>query len=112
VPVSGIPYSDSFGVPSVPKTLATVANATSAVDYAFTTPGADFASKVAHDAPPPDWLEALLFSFNNPPASFETQFFLGPAGSGAPVHYHGHGEEKETGGGGAWELGAQTFSIY
>ena len=27
---------------------------------------------------------------NNAAYSFELQFYLGPAGTGAPVHFHGH----------------------
>ena len=128
VPVAAIPYSDSFGTRSQPRTLADVAGVNSTtlaasslssssssslaleglegvqgaalssplsaatVDYAFATPGNgpgnNWAAKVAADAPPPSWLAATLALF--PLSGFETQFYLGPGGSGAPTHFHGH----------------------
>jgi hypothetical protein len=57
--------------------------------------GNEFASMVAADAPLPEWFASILAPFRKEKrfgASLSPQFYLGPAGSGAPVHFHGHGE--------------------
>ena len=62
--------------------------------YAFFTPMQSFIRDMERDAPPPPFLADLLLRSSSEVAttvaSAELQFFLGPAGSGAPVHFHGH----------------------
>ena len=96
VPVSTIPYAGSFGMRAAVTTMAELANATTdggaaaaaaGQSYAFSTPMQDYIAEMQRDAPPPPFLAELL---SGPEASAELQFFLGPAGSGAPVHFHGH----------------------
>ena len=99
VPVSTVPYAGSFGMPSAVTTLGALAGARQSAQesealggqsYAFSTAMPEWQRSIAEDAPPPAFLSSLLGAQPGPGGSFETQFFLGPAGSGAPVHFHGH----------------------
>lgn len=92
VAVGAVPYANSFGLAAGGTTLGVVAelnysDAQPGQTYAFSTAMPDWHSQLERAAPPPAWLAELLGRFHG---SKETQFFLGPAGSGAPVHYHGH----------------------
>ena len=61
--------------------------------YAFTTPQKSWSKKLKKDAPMPSFLEFPLdsgYSLTERNGTVEWQFYLGPLGSGAPVHFHGH----------------------
>lgn len=88
VDVGTIPYPGSFGVASSAVTLSMVAdkNATSPQSlpsYAFTTPNPRWRKQLRDDCPLPPFVPVA-------DASDEIQFYLGSAGSGAPMHFHGH----------------------
>lgn len=93
VDVGAIPYPSSFGVVGKRITLQEAAELDSQVDasvktpslipsYAFSTPSQAWQARLLKDAPLP--------SFAPRGSSSEFQFYLGPAGSGAPMHFHGH----------------------
>ena len=119
VPAASIPYGDSFGVPSNTKTLKEVANSDAVVTptgkngnnervsiplYTFTTANQQWAQKLNRDVPFPEPLQKEVEPDEKKKGkkdastkmtieaaySFELQFYLGPAGTGAPVHFHGH----------------------
>jgi hypothetical protein len=51
--------------------------------YAFNVPVGRWRERMLADVELPDILQGLV-------ADAELQFYLGAAGTGAPVHYHGH----------------------
>lgn len=114
-PIGTIPYASSFGMSSGSMTMAELANmghsheARGAQSYAFTVAMRDWHGDLQRDAPPPPWLQELLDAFGG---SQETQFFLGPAGSGAPVHYHGHAVNVLAYGAKRWKLMAPSHAFY
>lgn len=72
-----------------------------APEYIFTTSSPLWRAKIEKDAPVPACLHFQLQNDgsvlvqdnknnNNNNADVALQFYLGPAGSGAPVHFHGH----------------------
>lgn len=88
VDVGAIPYPGSFGVASSAVTLSMVANQNATApqnspSYAFTTPNPRWSKQLRDDCPLPSFVPVA-------DASDEIQFYLGPAGSGAPMHFHGH----------------------
>lgn len=101
VPASALPYGDSFGVTTITTTLAEVAGAhgyddssSSSPLYAFLTPGPQWVQQLTADVPVPGCLTSTTLSpqgvIELKHYSHELQFYLGAAGSGAPVHVHGH----------------------
>ncbi|KAJ1405088.1 hypothetical protein B484DRAFT_483427 [Ochromonadaceae sp. CCMP2298] len=114
VPAAAIPYASSFGVPSSTATLAQVASivgpeveVSDGVEgvaesplYAFSTPSAAWAAQLLSEVPVPRSIRRSGSSTEDSGVgeveaggvswSFEIQFYLGPAGSGAPAHFHGH----------------------
>ena len=80
-----------------------------AQSYAFTVAMRDWHDDLQRDAPPPPWLQELLDAFGG---SQETQFFLGPTGSGAPVHYHGHAVNVLAYGAKRWKLMPPSHAFY
>lgn len=96
VEVGAIPYPTSFGVIGSAATLENVANFEVAdtvsdqlPDYAFTTPSPRWRAQLSKDCPLPDYVP-ISSTTQGSGSDREIQFFLGPAGSGAPVHFHGH----------------------
>lgn len=106
VPAATIPYAGTFGKKQSLSTIREVANSQDSTAevplYTFCTPTSQWADKLLSDVPVP---RSLLRSTADStdvdsgvgvvdPAtaswSFEIQFYLGPAGTGAPVHFHGH----------------------
>jgi len=111
VPAATIPYAGTFGKRQVMTTIRQVANSQDPVRpspadvplYTFCTPSAQWAPKLLAEVPVPRSLrrspagsegeddcgvgavDAATQSW-----SFEIQFYLGPAGTGAPAHFHGH----------------------
>ena len=102
---SSIPYASSFGYSGKDVSMAEMAEASSPLLttstpvrvsgdsimgddhiplYAFTTPSLSWRDKLLQDTPYSHVLESI------PANNIETQFYLGPAGSGAPPHFHGH----------------------
>lgn len=85
VPISSIPYGGSFGESVDISTMAEMAISSSiqlSQKYIFTTPQANWEDMIRRDAPPPNIIPSSIQT--------EIQFYLGPVGSGAPVHFHGH----------------------
>ncbi len=64
--------------------------------YAFSVASPKWHNKLKEDAPPPSLLAGQFYpgatsiDSNNEGNQVEIQFYLGPAGSGAPAHFHGH----------------------
>lgn len=102
VQASTLPYGDSFGVSTVKKTLAEVASSPPYTPsqpgnlplYTFQTPGSHAMQALARDVPLPRALvtaqQTSTGSIEKKAYPFELQFYLGAAGTGAPVHVHGH----------------------
>jgi hypothetical protein len=136
VSISSIPYAGSFGSPSQVTTLKEVADMgisasfSSSPSYAFSTPGSTWKSKLQKDALlPPFLLESLkvlgktvdedeiksksyIESQKIGSTSWEIQFYLGPAGSGAPVHFHGHAVNSLAYGQKKWFLFPPSEAFY
>jgi hypothetical protein len=112
-PASVIPYASSFGVAQAVATLQQVADfneppgkegdqdgkaPAAAPAYVFTVASNSLQRKLAKDAPVPNALnfqvengDTIVTSRNKgEEGNVALQFYLGPMGSGAPVHYHGH----------------------
>lgn len=98
VEVGAIPYPSSFGVAGQRVTMRAVAEmqhaeegggspASSSSRYAFSTASPAWQQRLRSDAPLPSFVP-LAAQQNG--ANQEIQFYLGPAGSGAPMHFHGH----------------------
>lgn len=114
VPTGAIPYASSFGLESGQATIAYVANQTDAPaeegsvpNYVFTTAALKSASwqrNMQGDAPPPPCLSGLQ--------DVVLQFYLGPAGSGAPVHFHGHAINSLAFGEKLWFLHPPSQAFY
>jgi hypothetical protein len=85
VPISSIPYGGSFGESVTMTTMEEMVTSSSiqlSQKYIFTTPRDNWEEMLRNDSPQPKII---------PPAiQTEVQFYLGPVGSGAPVHFHGH----------------------
>lgn len=112
VPISTIPYANSFGQSSansnsnaIPITFNEFATNRSwgsvySPDsnsnehyYAFTTAPPEWNQKMSRDVGVPPFVEySALDKGGNliRNTNIELQFYLGPAGSGAPMHIHGH----------------------
>lgn len=120
VPSSPIPYASSFGFKTEVKPLSDVIhsviaapaeygvavdgvsrNASTIPMYTFCTPSAQWSHKLLRKVPVPRPISRRLgaaeedsgvgaVNADSDSWNFEIQFYLGPAGSGAPVHYHGH----------------------
>lgn len=110
VTASTLPYSDSFGVQSSVKLMKDVANSDQVVTsgnnsservsvplYTFTTASPQWAQKLNKDVPFPEAIlskesadKTKASTEKKAAYSHELQFYLGPAGTGAPVHFHGH----------------------
>uniref|UniRef100_A0A7S3GSE1 JmjC domain-containing protein n=1 Tax=Spumella elongata TaxID=89044 RepID=A0A7S3GSE1_9STRA len=103
VPAASIPYASSFGITQMQSTIRQVANSPDTAEaplYTFCTPSPQWAPRLLTDVPVPRSIHRLkgregdsgvgeidpvLASWN-----LEIQFYLGAAGTGAPVHFHGH----------------------
>lgn len=139
VEVASIPYASSFGVDSKRKSLLEVANVASSLpneleasslslsvlsshveqNYAFTTVLQD---KLKEDCPPPPFLLPTSAESDSPSTSplttpshkvtYEMQFYLGPAGSGAPPHFHGNAVNTLAYGEKRWFLFPPTSAFY
>jgi len=97
VEVGSIPYPSSFGVAGSPATLKNVADlegplagATANPNYAFTVPSPRWRAQLGQDCPLPAFVPIQAPAAGGGSEDHEIQFYLGPAGSGAPVHFHGH----------------------
>ena len=135
VSVSSIPYAGSFGTQSQVTTLKEVADmgvsaSLSSPSYAFSTPGGTWKSKLQKDALIPPFLLESLKKFGKKvdedeiksksyienqklgSTSWEIQFYLGPAGSGAPVHFHGHAVNSLAYGQKKWFLFPSSEAFY
>jgi len=73
--------------------------------YAFATPHSSWQEKIREDAPTPTFLP--LEKDNS-----EIQFYLGPAGSGAPAHFHGHAVNTLAYGAKHWYLYPPSKAFY
>jgi len=82
------------------ETTSTVSNSFAVPLYTFCTPSEQWKSKLYRDVPIPrslrrqqnsnDDSEIGTVDATSSSWSFELQFYLGSAGTGAPVHFHGH----------------------
>lgn len=100
-------FVESFGVKSAAKTLRQVANADKVITigsvenrdgadadvplYTFVVPSNEWSSRITRDVPFPEPLTAVNPETGalGPAYSAQLQFYLGAAGTGAPIHYHG-----------------------
>jgi hypothetical protein len=135
VSVSTIPYAGSFGTPSQMTTLKEVADmggtaSLSSPSYAFSVPGGTWKTKLQKDAILPPFLLQSLKKLGKKidedeiksksyienqkmgSTSWEIQFYLGPAGSGAPVHFHGHALNSLSYGQKKWFLFPPSDAFY
>lgn len=96
VDVGAIPYPSSFGVPGQRVTMRAVAEMQQAEEKGSSS-ASSFTANYAFSTAPPAWQQRLWT--DAPLPSFvplagqqnaELQFYLGPGGSGAPMHFHGH----------------------
>lgn len=110
VPAAAIPYAGTFGKKQVMTTIRQVANSQDPARpspsdvplYTFCTPSPQWAPKLLADVPVPRSLRRTAEGTGGDDSgigavdaatqswSFEIQFYLGPAGTGAPAHFHGH----------------------
>jgi len=95
MPVSAIPYAGSFGKRGQMQTLDEIASLSS--DRSETSiPSPDEPPGYAFNVALPQWKEKIETAVGLPSVlnglvkDVEMQFYLGGAGTGAPVHYHGH----------------------
>jgi len=61
--------------------------------YAFSAAHPNWKKKLQQDVPLPrilSFTHPRFTKINEADGTLEVQFYLGPKGSGAPVHYHGH----------------------
>ena len=137
VSVSTIPYAGSFGTPSQMATLKEVADmggtaslSSASPSYAFSVPGGTWKTKLQKDAILPSFLLESLKKLGKKideseiksksyienqkmgSTSWEIQFYLGPAGSGAPVHFHGHAVNTLSYGQKKWFLFPPSDAFY
>lgn len=117
VAASVLPYGDSFGVQTLTKTLREAATSSSSSSssavlseeqsmqnasqssppplYVFQTPGPQWFKQIIADVPVPRSLTTATIhpetgGVEKRDYEHELQFYLGSAGTGAPVHIHGH----------------------
>ena len=90
VPVSAIPYARSFGKEARLTDLEQVVTSDGtgftpdeAPMYAFNVALPAWRGRIERDVGVPSLLQGLI-------TDYELQFYLGEAGTGAPVHFHGH----------------------
>lgn len=115
IPVSAIPYASSFGVKSNVMTLADVANRNDLLTgddanpplYAFNTAMPKWRQRLEEDVGLPSLLEGggLI-------NDVEMQFYLGQAGTGAPMHFHGHAVNSLAYGEKKWFLQPPSSASY
>eukprot|EP00595_Chromulina_sp_UTEXLB2642_P001607 CAMPEP_0196763240 /NCGR_PEP_ID=MMETSP1095-20130614/3677_1 /TAXON_ID=96789 ORGANISM="Chromulina nebulosa, Strain UTEXLB2642" /NCGR_SAMPLE_ID=MMETSP1095 /ASSEMBLY_ACC=CAM_ASM_000446 /LENGTH=359 /DNA_ID=CAMNT_0042115995 /DNA_START=665 /DNA_END=1744 /DNA_ORIENTATION=- len=114
VPLSTIPYAGSFGVKGSYISLRDIANISELIDdqapvYAFSTPSNKWLHKIQEDIAVPDCISgSVSYSKGN----VEVQFYLGPKGSGAPVHFHGHAVNSLAYGEKKWYLFPPAEAFY
>jgi len=99
----------SFGVQTTQKSLKEIATSDDMISskqgngndndsnqniplYAFSTPSPQWQKRLTRDVPIPEPLFGKISSASAERVAYdhEVQFYLGAAGTGAPIHYHGH----------------------
>lgn len=87
-----------------------------APQYVFTVSSNQFKSMLDKDAPAPSFLQfksgSAFAELDLSEGSVAVQFYLGPAGSGAPVHFHGHAVNTLAYGEKKWFLFAPANAFY
>jgi hypothetical protein len=136
-PASVIPYAASFGISQSVTTLSDLAvlgphqqkdeytvNVTSSPAYVFTVASNSLQRKLQTDAPVPPEFDFHVEDGNTVVSHQQShgsggvvdnvalQFYLGPAGSGAPVHYHGHAVNTLAYGMKKWYLHSPSDAFY
>lgn len=140
VPIATIPYAGAFGKDSKVSTIADIAeqfgsdldlssisikgDSSHVIDnspplYAFSAAHPNWQKKLQKDVPLPSILQIPVSSsypgftqVTEELGTLEVQFYLGPKGSGAPVHYHGHAVNTLAYGEKKWYLFPPSQSFY
>lgn len=106
-----IPYAGNFGAPGGQTQLHDVARVdsretpTKAPTYAFSTAAPEWAERLAQEVPAPAFVSGLE-------VPSQQQLYLGPAGSGAPLHFHGHAFNALAWGTKQWYLLPPTDAVF